>query len=43
MVAREVSHEKNMDLKFVQVNASKIVTRMTSRDVNKLTTVVEGV
>ena len=43
MVTREVPHEKNMDLKSVQVNASKSVTKMTKRDVNKLSRLVEGV
>ena len=43
MVTREVPHEKNMDLKSVQVNTSKSVTKMTKRDVNKLSKLVEGV
>ena len=43
MVTREVPHEKNMDLKSVQVNARKSVTRMTKRVVSKLTRFVEDV
>ena len=42
MVTREVPHE-NMDLKSVQVNARKSVTRVTKRVVSKLTRFVEGV
>ena len=33
-VTKEVSREKNMDLKSMQVNASNSVTRMTKRAVN---------
>ena len=43
MVTREVPHEKNMDLKSVQVTASKSVTRMAKRDVNKLTRLLGGI
>ena len=43
MVMREVPHEKNMNLKSMQVNASKSVTRMTKTDVNKLARLVEGI
>ena len=40
---REVPHEKNMNLKSMQVNASKSVTRMTKTDVNKLARLVESI
>ena len=43
MVMREVPHEKNMNLKSMQVNASKSVTRMTKTDVNKLARLVESI
>ena len=33
-VTKEVSREKNMDLKSMQINASNSVTRMTKRAVN---------
>ena len=43
MVTREVPHEKNMDLKSMQVNARKSATRVTKRVVSKLTRFVEDV
>ena len=37
MVTRELPREKTMDLKSMQINASKSVTRMTKRAVDILT------
>ena len=40
MATREVPREKNMDLKSMQVNVSKCITRTTKRGVDIRTAVV---
>ena len=43
MVTRQVPREKNMDLKYMQVNPSKSVTNLTKRCVTyKLTRLLES-